>query len=224
MRKIEYPPRNKVERWLYDNLASLFIFAFIFGLGFLVTWSCSLEKDKPDAPETELPPVELIIPTEKIVTSTPVEEVETSDELEYYFDVPLSYGLQDWIRVLCEENEVPMALAIAIIDQESDFRADLISGTNDYGIMQINACNHEEMVELFGITDFLDPYQNVQCGIYIIGTHLQKTEGDVELALMRYNNGATGARRLWDEGIYSTKYSRSVMELYTKYQEEYDGK
>jgi soluble lytic murein transglycosylase-like protein len=116
-----------------------------------------------------------------------------------------------------------MALVMAFIDQESDFRADLISGTDDYGIMQINACNHDKMREMFGITDFLDPYQNVQCGIYIIGTHLQATEGDVGLALMRYNNGATGARRLWEEGVYSTKYSRSVMELYSKYQEEYDA-
>ena len=219
MRKIKYSPLNRVEGWVHKNLASLFVFMFVFGLGFLAALGCSLEKDKP---ETELPPVELIVPTE-VVTPTPVEEVDTADTLEYYFNVPLSYGLQDWIRVLCEEKDVPMALVMAIIERESYFDADLISGTADYGLMQINTCNHEAMVEMFGITDFLDPYQNVQCGIYIIGTHLQKTKGDIELALMRYNNGATGARKLWDKGVYFTQYSESVMKLYEKYKEEYDA-
>ena len=145
MRKIKYSPLNRVEGWVHKNLASLFVFMFVFGLGFLAALGCSLEKDKP---ETELPPVELIVPTE-VVTPTPVEEVDTADTLEYYFNVPLSYGLQDWIRVLCEENGVPMALVMAIIERESYFDADLISGTADYGLMQINACNHEAMVEMF---------------------------------------------------------------------------
>lgn len=200
MRKLKYHPLNKVERWFRRNLPTLFIFAFIFGAGFLAALLSPQNWDKPDTPETEPPKVESILPPEETVTP-PVEEVDTSDATEYYFDVPLSDELQDWIRSLCEENEIPMALVMAIIDQESDFRADLISGTDDYGIMQINACNHEKMVEMFGITDFLDPYQNVQCGIYIISGHLQKTEGDVELALMRYNCGATGARRLWEKGV-----------------------
>ena len=221
MRKIKYTPLNKVERWFRKNLATLFIFIFVFGLGFLAALTCIPKEDKIETPETEVQPVELIIPTE-MVTPTPVEEVETSDE-PIYFDVPLSKGLQDWIRIICEENDVPMALVMAIIDQESDFRANLISGTDDYGIMQINACNHEAMEKMFDITDFLDPYQNTQCGIYIIGSHLQKTNGDIELALMRYNCGATGARRLWDKGVYSTKYSESVMKLYEKYKEEYDA-
>ena len=221
MRKIKHTPLNKVERWFRKNLATLFIFIFVFGLGFLAALTCIPKDDKIETPETEVQPVELIIPAEE--TLPVIEEVGTADTPEFYFDVPLSDELQDWIRSLCEENEVPMALVMAIIDQESDFRAELISGTDDYGIMQINACNHEAMIEMFGITDFLDPYQNVQCGIYIIGTHLKKTEGDVELALMRYNCGATGARRLWDKGVYSTRYSESVMEQYAKYQEEYDA-
>ena len=231
MRKIKCLLNDKEERRIHRNLTSLFIFAFIFGVGSLAAFGVPTEVDEPDTDDIELTteqprPVaveEVILPITEVVTPTPVV-VDTSDTRGRYFDVPLSHDLQDWIRAICEENGVPMALVMAIIDQESDFRAHLISGTNDYGIMQINACNHEAMIEKFGITDFLDPYQNVQCGIYIIGTHLQKTEGAVELALMRYNCGATGARRLWDKGIYSTKYSRSVMELYERYKEEYNAK
>lgn len=47
-----------------------------------------------------------------------------------------------------------------------------------------------------------------------------KTDGNVELALMRYNCGASGARKLWNQGIYSTNYSHSVMTLYESYKEK----
>jgi len=86
--------------------------------------------------------------------------------------------------------------------------------------MQINTINHEWLQEELGITDFLDPYQNVMCGIYIISGHLEKTDGDIELALMRYNCGATGAKRLWDKGIYHTDYTRKIMGYYEFYKEE----
>lgn len=33
----------------------------------------------------------------------------------------------------------------------------------------------------------------------------------VTLALMAYNNGEAGAKRLWDDGIYSTSYTRNVL-------------
>lgn len=137
-----------------------------------------------------------------------------------YFDVPLSKELQDYIRNLCDEYSVPIELVIAMIDVESSFTADVISRKNDYGLMQINICNHETLTDNLSITDFLDPYQNVKCGIYIIAGHLQKTDGNIVLALMRYNCGATGAKKLWDKGIYSTDYTDKIMTAYDSYIEE----
>lgn len=148
-------------------------------------------------------------------THRPITEPEV-----FYFDVPLSDGFQDYIRAKCIEYDVPMELVIALIDKESSFRSDVVSKTNDYGYMQINKCNHEWLSETLGVSNFLDPYENVFCGIYIISGHLEKTDGNIELALMRYNCGATGARRLWEQGTYSTSYSRSVMTLYESYKEE----
>lgn len=113
-----------------------------------------------------------------------------------------------------------MELVIAMIEHESSFRADVISKTNDYGYMQINTINHEWLSETIGVSNFLDPYENILCGIYIISGHLEKTDGNIELALMRYNCGATGAKRLWEQGVYSTSYSRSIMALYESYKEK----
>lgn len=138
----------------------------------------------------------------------------------WYYDVPLDESLQDYIRETCAEYNVPVDLVMAITEHESSFRADVISGTSDYGLMQINSINHETLREELGVSDFLDPYENVLCGIYLIAGHLEATDGNAELALMRYNSGATGARKLWKEGIYETRYSQKVMQLYDSYKEK----
>jgi soluble lytic murein transglycosylase-like protein len=160
------------------------------------------------------PSLEIAPPSEVI---EPIREEESK---AFYFDVPLSNELQDYIRELCDEYEVPMELVMAMIETESSFRADVISKTDDYGLMQINAINHKNLTKKLGVTDFLDPYQNVLSGIYIISGHLDKTDGDIELALMRYNRGATGAKRLWEKGIYSIPYSKTILNRYESYKEK----
>lgn len=135
-----------------------------------------------------------------------------------YYDVPLDHDLQDYIFALCEDKNVPTRLVIAMIDTESSFRSDIISGTDDYGLMQINACNHEWMSETYGVDDFLDPYQNVLCGISLIAGHLANYDGDIEMALMAYNMGAGGASSLWEQGVYSTAYSQKIVERMDGYE------
>lgn len=157
------------------------------------------------------------------VITTPVSTPKTvidTEPVTVYFDIPLSKELQDYIRNLCDEYGVPIELVIAMIDVESTFRADVVSKTNDYGLMQINKCNHEWLTDKLGVTDFLDPYQNINSGVHILSGHLEVTNGDIELALMRYNNGATGAKKLWDKGIYSTAYTQKIMTVYESYKEE----
>lgn len=157
------------------------------------------------------------------IITTPVPTPKTvidTEPVTVYFDIPLSKELQDYIRNLCDEYGVPIELVIAIIDVESTFRADVVSKTNDYGLMQINKCNHEWLTDKLGVTDFLDPYQNINSGVHILSGHLEVTNGDIELALMRYNNGATGAKKLWDKGIYSTAYTQKIMTAYESYKEE----
>lgn len=75
-------------------------------------------------------------------------------------------------------------------------------------VMQINSVNHEWLLE-----KGLDPMThagNIEAGIYIISQYLQ-SYGEPELALMAYNCGPGGARKLWDAGTYQTDYSRKVM-------------
>ena len=154
--------------------------------------------------------------TDPTVVTTDPPVVETEPPVLYY-DCPLSHDLQDYIRQLCETENVPMGLVIAMIDKESTFRASVVSATDDYGLMQINVINHEWLSKQYGITDFLDPYQNVFCGIKILSGHLENYDGDLSRALMAYNMGAGGARRLWNQGIYSTSYTTYILNAMSVY-------
>ncbi len=200
--------------WFHRNALLFILIAIIvasMGVGAAGYALLTNTKCVKDTPSTTTP---LVSDT----THTTTESIPIVEEpVVFYYDVPLSEDLQDYIRELCKKHDVPMSLIMAMIEVESSFRSDVISGTNDYGLMQINKINHEWLTEEYGITDFLDPYQNVFCGITIIAGHLEKTDGDIALALMRYNCGATGAKRLWDKGIYSTSYTEKIlaaMEVY----------
>ena len=134
-----------------------------------------------------------------------------------YFDVALSEDLQSYIWVLCCNYgiEEHYELVYAIIKQESQFNAAAISASNDWGLMQINACNHEWLSKELGIVDFLDPYENVHGGIHIIASLLHKY--DVPDALMAYNMGEGNAAKLWRRGIHSTTYTDRVLDYYMQF-------
>ena len=150
------------------------------------------------------------IETIEVATTHPVDSVES------YYDCPLSCDLQDYIRILCEKNDIPMSLIIALIDVESSFRPNVVSETNDYGLMQINIGNHTWLYENYGITDIFDPYQNIFSGITLLS---EKYDGVQSLnkSLMVYNLGIGKAKQLWAQGVYETSYTKKVlskMEVY----------
>lgn len=111
---------------------------------------------------------------------------------------------------MCQAYEIDFYLIMAQMEIESDYQPELISSTNDYGLMQINVCNHEWLSEVLGITDFLDPYQSIKAGIYVMSNHLDKYK-NVSKALMAYNMGSSRAESLWSKGIYDTKYSTKII-------------
>lgn len=136
----------------------------------------------------------------------------TAEEVPYY-DIKLSQDLQLYTFTRCADLGIPQyyELVLAMMWQESSYNPTLISKTNDYGLMQINKVNHAWLSEKLGITDFLDPYQNITAGTEIIASLLVKY-GDPHKALMAYNFGEAGARRHWDQGTYTSAYSRGVAE------------
>ena len=129
-----------------------------------------------------------------------------------YYDIALSNKKQDYVRQMCKKYNVSFEMVLALMKVESGYKENAKSKTNDYGIMQINKCNHEWLSEALGITDFLDPYQNVMAGTYKFYLLFNEYGDDTAKVLMAYNMGDTGAGRLWDKGIYESRYSREIMQ------------
>lgn len=134
-------------------------------------------------------------------------------------DVPMDEELQKFIYCLSYEYNIDFPFVMGLIKTESYFKTDIISKTNDYGLMQINTINHKWLSEKFGFTDFLDPYQNTRAGLFILRNLFEKYEEPLKV-LMAYNLGETGAKRLWDKGIFETNYSNSVMKNATEFTAE----
>lgn len=150
-------------------------------------------------------------------------DYDTDQEIspEWLLDVPLDRNLQEYIHALCEESGLPYTLVIAVVEAESSYRPDVISITDDYGLMQIRGLCHEWIREELGTKDFLNPYENVRAGIWILSGYYANY-GYASGALMCYNMGETRARAFFEQGIYNTSYSDRV--LCIKYRLETEGR
>ena len=151
-------------------------------------------------------------PTERIPSPTSRPEADpTATPTVRIYDIPLTEELQTFTFYLCEDYGADYEMVLALMDRESDYTASAISKTNDYGIMQINRINHEWLTEELGITDFLDPEQNIRCGVYMLADLAEKYD-DPHRVLMAYNMGEKGAREYTAKGNTSSVYSRYIME------------
>lgn len=163
--------------------------------------------------------VETVTVTETV--EVPSYEADKLPEIENmtYFDVPLSHSLQNYIYEICADEDVPVTLVMAMIDHESKFNPEMVSDTDDYGLMQINEINHDQLAEEYRCADMLNPYQNIFCGVKIIAGYINQYE-DYNKALMAYNMGSYGAQKAWENGITSTTYSEQILTLMSSYEQE----
>lgn len=150
------------------------------------------------------------------VAESPVEPVKAKVvqvEMMATYNVPLDADLQFFIIQICEEHHIDPAVVISIIDAESDFDADAIGDKGaSFGLMQIQARWHQERMDKLGVTNLLDPYQNVKVGVDYLVELLDSYDGDMTKALMAYNAGQLGAYKYYfSRGVYSNDYSEKVL-------------
>ena len=120
-------------------------------------------------------------------------------------DIPLEADIQEFVYYLSHTYDIDFYLVMAIIQTESAYQPNIISRTGSYGLMQIHKINHGWLSENLGISDFLNPYQNIRAGVYILNDLFDKY-GDINKVLMAYNLGERGAIALWRGGVYETNY------------------
>lgn len=161
--------------------------------------------------------IDEVIEIETKKLENPVVEEERQNKLYYISDQGFSYELpyeyQDYLYAMCIEYGIPehYELLLAQMYHESKFDSDVISSTQDYGLMQINKCNHLWLKEKLGIKDFLNPYDSIKSGVFMMSQFLSKYD-DVQKALVCYNKGEKEVIN----GTYTTSYSKGVLIDQTK--------
>lgn len=118
----------------------------------------------------------------------------------YREDVPLDRELQAVLWETCEEHGVPVSLALGLIEVESGFRVDAVSGEGAYGLCQLNP--------RYFPAD-LDPAGNITAGVAWLGGLLKRHE-DAAAALRAYNLG-------WDDG--DRKFAGAVLSAAERWEE-----
>ena len=195
-------------------LISWVVVAIIFSLvGFGIGAICS-GNDSPEQSEPNTQKEVLIFgqPDGRIFEGEMPGEWVNGERKFVPLNVPMDEDLQEFIFYLSQAYEMDFTFVMALIQQESGYKPDVISRTNDYGLMQINEINHPYLQEQLGITDFSEPYGNVRAGMFILRKLFEKYESP-EKVLMAYNMGETGASRLWEQGIFEINYSKSVLQI-----------
>lgn len=194
------------------------VFSLIgLGIGVLIPQSGAVDIE----PEEVSPDVLIYgAPDGKIYEGGFPESYELENDFVFTTEIPVTFGedLQEFTYYLSAAYDIDYTLVLAIISKESAFMPDGISSTNDYGLMQINACNHEWLTEELGITDFIDPYENIKAGLFILRGLFEKYDSTSKV-LMAYNMGENGASKLWEQGIFESNYSKDVLQRQETYRQ-----
>lgn len=140
------------------------------------------------------------------------------------YNIPLSEELQKYTYSMCQKYGINYELMLAVMKQESGYRANAIGGGNSYGMCQIHISNHDKLRRTLGISNFLDPYDNIKAGTYMLSLYMnsaRKISSDrniVEVyALNSYNMGeGTYFNKCYSQGVVHRGYSNSVISIRNK--------
>lgn len=127
-------------------------------------------------------------------------------------DVPLDAELQEFIWNVSEDYGLDPKLVLAVIGQESNYKADAVSEDGlCLGLMQVQKDCHEDRMDRLGAVDLFNPYDNIVTGIDALAEYIER--GGLEWGLMAYNGGPKYADAKTAQGII-TEYVEGVLYLY----------
>ena len=161
-----------------------------------------------------------------ILTDTLVRYSNESSGFKYNPDIPLSEDIQKYAYNKCQESGIDYSIFLGLMRKESSFNPEAVSKTNDYGLCQINKFNHNWMREVFGSDwDPMNPYDSIDASIFMLSEYTKDYNCDnYHVLLMNYNMGHDNAVECFNSGIYSSKYSRAIMDYAKEYGYSGDGK
>jgi soluble lytic murein transglycosylase-like protein len=124
-------------------------------------------------------------------------------------------GFGPIINEAAQKYGVDPALIAAVMETESRFNPDAVSGAGARGLMQLMPVTARGL----GVTDANDPVQNVLGGAKLLGQLSQKYNGNLELTLAAYNAGSGAVDKHGGIPPYAEtrKYVPLVMAAYHRF-------
>lgn len=152
-------------------------------------------------------------------TIQPNKGIETgSAEPVPFYDIPLSAEIQAFIVEIGQKHNISPSVIIAIIERESRYNADVVGDSGrSYGLMQIQPMWHQERMNRLGVTDLLDPIQNITVGVDIL-VELREQNSELVWVLMAYNGGTEYATTNEEKGIISD-YAKDILKRISELEE-----
>ena len=130
----------------------------------------------------------VVVPSEIVLNVVPNEIVEKGEDPQ---KVPLFPQLVEFIAPAASKYGVAPELVAAVIWAESSGDPNARSHRGARGLMQLMPKTAKEL----GVTQILDPRENVEGGTRYLRQMLDAHEGDVSLALAAYNAGPEAVHR-----------------------------
>lgn len=137
------------------------------------------------------------------------------------WDIPQEYkdtggclpeSVRTYLYNLCRQHNISYPFMLALIESESGYQWDAESSDGSCkGYTMINDKWHQERMRKLGVVDIYDPYGNLEVSVDFL-SELFAEYHDASVVLMCYNCGESGAKRLLEDGIYSTEYSEKILE------------
>lgn len=143
--------------------------------------------------------------------------------IEFGGDTTIPEEYQDYCIEIGEKYHICPELLMAMIEQESSGRADVVNSAGDTGLLQVNPAWHKERMERLGVSDLTDPYSNILVAADYLAELFSENDGDIYLVLMKYNMKHGRAEELFYKGKFS-EYSVLVEHRARELQELHDIK
>jgi soluble lytic murein transglycosylase-like protein len=120
-------------------------------------------------------------------------------------------ALDEYFLAASERYGIPVSLLKAVARSESSFRSDAVSRAGAVGVMQLMPATAAGL----GVTDPLDPEQNIMGGAKYLRQQLDAFDGDTRLALAAYNAGPGNVRKYGGVPPFeeTQNYVRKVLSL-----------
>lgn len=186
--------RRRTEDFVWISARDIgFTIAIAVVVGLTICACSAMERHEEDRLAEQEPVqttvIQTVEPTPEVEAPIVEPEAEPETETVMLWDVPLEEDLQLFIIQSCEEHHTDPSIVIAMIERESSYRASVIGDNGEaFGLMQVWPKWHQDRMDKLGVTNLLDPLQNVTVGMDYLFELLDEGKG-LEWALAAYNQG-----------------------------------